>query len=86
MDINRKIRTVLVADGLNLTSLVRLLNDDGNETSIHNLSNKMRKGTLRYNEALEIASVLGYDIKWIKKPDRDASEWRFITVKKRPEH
>lgn len=34
--------------------------------TVQNLSKKINKGTLRYEEAEEIADLLGYKIEWIK--------------------
>ena len=35
--------------------------------SVPNFSDKLKHGSLRYTEALEIAEVLGYEIIWQKK-------------------
>lgn len=35
--------------------------------SLSNFSGKLKRGTLRYSEAEDIADVLGYDIVWIKR-------------------
>ena len=35
--------------------------------SVPNLSGKLRRGSLRYGEAVELANVLGYDIVWQKR-------------------
>ena len=32
-----------------------------------NLSGKLRRGSLRYQEAVELADVLDYDIVWVKR-------------------
>jgi hypothetical protein len=34
----------------------------GWSASVPNLSDKLKRGTLRYSEAIELADVLGYDI------------------------
>ena len=36
-------------------------------SSVPNLSGKLRRGSLRYQEAIELADVLGYDIVWQKR-------------------
>lgn len=35
--------------------------------SVPNLSGKLRRGSLRYREAVELADVLGYEIVWKKR-------------------
>ena len=37
------------------------------ETSIQNLSQKLKRNTIKYQEMLDIAEKLGYEIKWEKK-------------------
>ncbi len=39
----------------------------GRSASVPNLSDKLKRGTLRYSEAIELADVLGYDIIWQKR-------------------
>ena|GEM_PF-2465135 len=41
---------------------------------ISNLSHKLIKGSLRYEDALDIAEVLGYDIQWVKKKRKPIAE------------
>ena len=35
--------------------------------SVPNLSGKLRRGSLRYQEAVELADVMDYDIVWVKR-------------------
>lgn len=39
----------------------------GRNISADNLSQKLRKGTLRYDDAVLIADILDYDLKFIKR-------------------
>lgn len=45
----------------------RLSEEYGWSESVPNLSGKLRRGSLRYSEAVELADVLGYDIIWQKQ-------------------
>lgn len=36
-------------------------------SSLPNLSGKLKCGSLRYGEAVELADVLGYDLIWTKR-------------------
>lgn len=47
-----------------VTMLKEMYNRSG---SVSNLSGKLNRGTLRYQEAKEIADVLDYDIIWVKR-------------------
>ena len=38
-----------------------------NTVGVPNLSDKLKRGSLRYGEAVELADVLGYDIVWQKR-------------------
>ena len=51
-----------------MTEVVELLADEyGWSSSVPNLSGKLRRGSLRYTEAVELADVLGYDLVWQKR-------------------
>ena len=50
--------------------LDRLALRHGWSRSVPNFSGKLSRGSLRYTEALELADVLGYDIIWQKREQR----------------
>ena len=51
-----------------MEEVVTMLKDMYNRSgSVSNLSGKLNRGTLRYQEAKEIADVLDYDIIWVKR-------------------
>jgi hypothetical protein len=70
MGVREDIKIILIQSGKTLKEVVELLNSehDRNDTP-QNLSNKLSRGTLKYSEALEIAGVLGYTIKWVKEKE-----------------
>ena len=35
--------------------------------SVDELTGKLRRGSLRYIEAVELANVMGYDLVWVKR-------------------
>ena len=50
--------------------MVDYLSDEyGWSRSVLNLSGKLKRGSLRYGEAVELADALGYDIVWQKRKD-----------------
>lgn len=70
MNIRNEIKSYIVSTGWTITDIVKELNkskDINNQTTPQNLSNKLSRGTIKYIEILEIANIIGYEIKWIKK-------------------
>jgi hypothetical protein len=68
MDIRREIKSYIVREGLSMRELLeRLVVTHKWSGSLSNFSGKLKRGTLRYSEAEDIADVLGYEIAWIRK-------------------
>ena len=68
MDIRREIKSDIVREGLSMRELLeRLVVTHKWSGSLSNFSGKLKRGTLRYSEAEDIADVLGYEISWIRK-------------------
>jgi len=68
MNVRNEIKAYIVREGLTMNDVVALLADEyGWSGSVSNLSDKLRRGSLRYREAMELADVLGYDIVWQKR-------------------
>lgn len=62
-----KIKAKIIEAGWTMTALAEEINKRNNTNySVQNLSKKIRKGTLRYSEAEQIADILGYKIQWTK--------------------
>ena len=63
-----EIKSYITREGMTMTEGVELLADEyGWGSSVPNLSGKLRRGSLRYTEAVELADVLGYDLVWQKR-------------------
>jgi len=63
-----EIKSYITREGLTMTEVVEKLSDEyGWSESVPNLSGKLRRGSLRYTEAVELADVMGYDIVWQKR-------------------
>lgn len=65
--IHREIKSILAKSGMTLTEVVNQINlsrSEDNQTTIQNLSNKITRGTIKYSEILEIATVLNKSIIW----------------------
>lgn len=63
-----EIKSYIIRAGMTMSEAVEILADEyGWSNSIPNLSDKLKRGSLRYGEAVELADVLGYDIVWQKR-------------------
>ena len=71
MNIRNEIKAHIAQEGTTMSEVVRTLAVvHGWSASVPNLSDKLKRGTLRYNEAIELADILGYDIIWQKRGGR----------------
>ena len=63
-----EIKSYIVRAGMTMGEAVEILADEyGWSSSVPNLSDKLKRGSLRYGEAVELADVLGYGIVWQKR-------------------
>jgi hypoxanthine-guanine phosphoribosyltransferase len=62
------IKAKIIEEGKTLTEVAELLSQKyGDPVSIQNLSNKIRRKSLRLADAEDIADVLGCELVWKKK-------------------
>ena len=65
-----QIKSLLAAKNIKMKELcVQLSEKLSKNYSATNLSNKLKRGTIIYNEVLVIAEILGYEIKFIDIED-----------------
>ncbi len=70
MELKDEIKAYIVSSGWSITDLNKELNKLNNtEYTVQNLSSKIRKGSLKYSEVLQIADIIGYEIEWNRKKD-----------------
>ena len=63
-----EIKSYIVRAGMTMSEVVDYLADEyGWSSSVPNLSGKLKRGSLRYGEAVELADAVGYDIVWVKR-------------------
>ena len=68
MNIRNEIKSYIVREGVTMSDLIRKLAIvHGWSASIPNLSDKLKRGTLRYSEVIQLADVLGYNIVWQRR-------------------
>ena len=66
-DLEKQLKKTLLEEDHTLTSLVTALNEKGKTTTIQNISNKLKRGSLNYLEVVEILDAIDYKIEWVKK-------------------
>ena len=68
MGTREEIKSEIIRAGYNMKQVVDILNEKYfRKDSTSNLANKLRRDSLRYREAREIADAIGYKIVWVKK-------------------
>jgi len=71
MNTRNEIKAYITREGMTLTEVVEKMAEQyGWSASVPNLSGKLRRGSLRYQEAVELADALGYDVVWQKRKER----------------
>ena len=62
-----EVKSMILKSGYTQSEIVDMMSDDfGWSSSPSNFSRKLNEGTLRCEEALELATALGYEIRWEK--------------------
>ena len=62
-----EIKSMILKSGYTQSEIVDMMSADyGWNGSPSNFSRKLNEGTLRYDQALELAKALGYEIRWEK--------------------
>ena len=62
------IKSLIAQEATTMTKIAeRLLVEKNRKLSMNNLSRKLRADTIKYVEVVDIADLLGYDVKFIKR-------------------
>ena len=65
-----EIKAMILKSGYTQSEIVNMMSADYDwSSSPSNFSRKLNEGTLRYDEAMELARALGYEIRWEKARD-----------------
>ncbi len=71
MDTRQQIKHMLINADMTMTELCKRMSKRlGKEYSMHNLSGKLRRDTIKYCEIKEIFDILGFEVTARKKSDR----------------
>ncbi len=70
MDTRYEIKSYIVREGMTMAKLVEKLAEQYSwSASVPNFSGKLRRDSLRYRDAIELADALGYDIVWRRRKE-----------------
>ena len=70
-NLRNEIKSYIVRQGMTMQEVVDLLAEEYDWSgSASNLSNKLKRESLRYTEAIQLAEVLGLEIVWRKRGER----------------
>ena len=70
MGVKEDIKSYIVKSGWTISKVQDELNKkNGTDFGMQNLSKKINNETIRYNEILQIADIIGHTIKWNQKKD-----------------
>ena len=68
MGIKEDIKSILAKEAKTMTEIASILYKTENcRTAMSNLSNKLSRNTIKYEEVRQIADILGYDIQFVKR-------------------
>ena len=68
MLVREQVKTLLAQEGIKMKDLaIKMEEISGRTYSLQNLSHRLRRGTLTYNEMLLIVDILGYEISFNKQ-------------------
>ncbi len=71
MNIRNEIKAIMIRACLTMSEVVTKKTERyGWSASVPKFSGKLRRGSLRYQEAVELADALGYDLVWQKRKER----------------
>lgn len=66
-EIRNEIKSYIAKSGMTLTEIVNKYNETHEPTTTQNISNKLTRGTIKYQEVVDMAEIMGYKINWEKK-------------------
>ena len=68
MLVREQVKALLAQENMKMKELAMKMQEiTGKNYSLQNLSHRLKRGTVSYNEVLQISEILGYNIKFEKK-------------------
>lgn len=72
MAMRNYVKSIVIGAGWSFTAVAEELSKKYNKGyTLQNLSRKLGKKTIKHQEILDIAEIIGYEIKWVKKETDD---------------
>ena len=67
MDIRNEIKSLIAKNGTTLKKICeKMSQDSGNNIAGNNITNKLRRKTIKFEEVQDILAVLGYHIEFVR--------------------
>ena len=63
-EIRNEIKSYIAKSGMTLTDIVAEYNKTHEPTTTQNISNKLSRGTIKYQEIVDMAEIMGFKIIW----------------------
>jgi len=66
-NVHNYVKAMIASQGWTLTKVVSAMNQTRPtqcRTTVQNISNKLTRGTIKFSEVLEIASIIGLSFNW----------------------
>ena len=68
LKVKEQVKALLSQEGVTQKELVVMLNDlSAREYTTTNLSQRLARGSFSYNEVMQVAELLGYDVQFVKE-------------------
>lgn len=72
MSIKNDIQSIIAKSGWTLTDLAREISIKyESNLSVQTLSKRICRESIRYSDIIQLAEIIGYEIKWVKKETDD---------------
>ena len=67
MNVKNEIKSIIAKKAQTLKNVCKLMTEKSNKEILpNNITNKFRRGTIKFNEVQEILDVLGYHIEFVE--------------------
>lgn len=66
-ELQKLFKSYLALSGKSFTNVIEEYNQNNDATTVSNINNKLARETIKYNEIVKLADIMGYDIQWVKR-------------------
>lgn len=68
-ELQKLFKSHLALSGKSFTNVIEEYNQTNDATTVSNINNKLARETIKYNEIVKLADIMGYDIQWVKRDE-----------------